>query len=224
MKNFQTLRTKMVDGQLRTNDVTNHHILRVFLETPKDYFVPVSEQELAYSDDHVELRAGTSERKARYLVSSMLLAKMIQALDLQPHDIVLDIGCGMGYSTAIMARLASSIIGLEEDEVLAQKATDALQMANIPNAVVVEGPLQDGLPKEGPFDAILIAGHVDTIPQTLFEQLNDRGRMITVTGGQGLSAMATLYVKNGQTLSHHRLFNAAVPSLQAFEKKKEFVF
>jgi protein-L-isoaspartate(D-aspartate) O-methyltransferase len=193
------------------------------LQIPKEHFVPISYKELAYSDENLEIRSGTIGRRARYMISAMFLAKMIQALNLESDDVVLDVACGMGYSTAIMAQLASSVIGLDDDEALVQKASEALQFANVPNAVIVEGDVTKGLPKEGPFDAILIAGSVDKVPDELLEQLNDNGRFITVIG-QGTSAMATLFMKKNGVISHRKLFNAALPSLQAFDVKPEFVF
>ncbi|NJO53636.1 MAG: protein-L-isoaspartate O-methyltransferase [Bacteroidales bacterium] len=220
MIDFVTLRRNMVNGQLRTNGVTDPVLIAALLEIPREEFAPESQRALAYRDDDLPIDGGEGPR---YLIEPMTIARMIQALTLQPSDSVLDVGCGSGYSASLLSRLAGSVVALEADPRLFGDAVKLLGLLAAGNATVVSGPLAAGWPKAGPFDAILIEGAVEQVPQALFGQLKDNGRLIAVVG-QGGSGRAVLYRSAGGTISCQALFNAAVPSLPGFGKSKGFVF
>ena len=221
MTNFETLRRHMVDSQIRVNDVTDRRVIKAFAETPRELFVPSAQRPLAYSDRDIPISAG--EAGERFLLSPMVQSKIIQALQIDTSSVVLHIGCGSGYSTAILAQLAGSVVAVEEEESLVSAAEANLQTLGFDNAAVLQGRLVDGLASEGPFDAILITGGVEEVPDTLKEQLNEGGRLIAVVM-TGRTGQARLYERAGSQTSDRALFNASAPILPGFRKAREFVF
>ena len=221
MTNFENLRQRMVDSQIRVNDVTDHALIKAFSETPRELFVPSGQKPFAYGDRDIPISAG--ETGERFLLSPMVLAKIIQALRIDTSSVVLDIGCGSGYSTAILAQLAGSVVAVEEEEALVGAAEANLQALGFDNAAILQGKLVDGLASEGPFDAILISGGVEQVPETLKEQLNDRGRLVAVVMS-GRTGQARLYERAGSQISDRALFDASAPILPGYRKAREFVF
>jgi len=192
---FETARTKMVDNQIRTTDVTRHDILRAFLQVPREEFVPASP-----------------------------FAKLLQLAAVTADDVVLDVGCGSGYSSAILSHLAGSVVALEEDAELAAAAGDNLARLDYVTCVVVEGKLEEGYPSEAPYDVIFFEGAVERLPDTFFEQLRDGGRLVVVEG-VGNAAAAKLYFKDENGIVSDRFgFNCSVKPLPGFDKAREFAF
>lgn len=220
---FALLRKRMVDGQIRTVDVTKLSVLAAFLTVPREKFVPEALKELSYVDESIPLTGGDANKIGRYLMNPAALAKLLQAADIKAEDVVLDIGAGTGYSAALLSKLASSVIALEEDQKLAAAANENLQSGGYDNVVVVSGLLTKGYPEESPFDVILLEGAVDFIPEALFSQLKEGGRLVAVEG-HGNSAVARIYVKEDGLISARRVFNLAIKPLEGFVKKPEFVF
>lgn len=220
MIDFVTLRRNMVNGQIRTNGVTDAALIAALSDVPRERFVPEPRRAFAYVDD--DLAVGGAD-ELRYLVEPMTLARMIQAAGLKPTDRVLDIGCASGYSAAILARLANSVVALESDPSLAATAAENLRTLGHGNVAVVSGPLAAGWPQAAPFDAIFIEGSVEQVPQALFGQLKDQGRLVAVLAASG-AGRATLFRTVGGAVSSLALFNAAVPALPGFAKPKSFVF
>lgn len=216
MLDYQKIRQNMVDCQIRTNDVTNHALLDAFLQVPRERFVSESLGELAYIDEDISVGNG------RYLMEPAPFAKLAQAVGIGPDDVVLDIGCATGYSSAVFSRFASVVIALEQDSALAKQAAATLDELDYDNVAVVEGQLNEGYGNEGPFNVIFVNGAVDEIPATLFEQLKEGGKLIAVVG-KGNSAVAKMYSKTGSDISGRHLFNCAVEALPGFEKVAEFV-
>jgi protein-L-isoaspartate(D-aspartate) O-methyltransferase len=220
---FTERRIKMVDGQLRTTDVNDPAVLEAALSVPREEFVPRAWMELAYIDEDIEVAAGGAGVPPRFLMEPSPFARLVQLADIRPGDFVLDIGCATGYSSAVLSRLAGSVVALESDAGLAHQATETLSRLGFDNVAVVEGPLNEGYPAEAPYDVILIGGAVDDIPDALFRQLRDGGRLVVVVG-EGNSGVAQLYLKTGETISGRRVFNAAVRRLPGFERAPAFQF
>jgi len=215
---FDAARTRMVDNQIRTTDVTRHEILRAFLEVPREEFVPAARKPLAYIDEDVPLGNG------RFIMEASPFAKLIQLAAIRPDDVVLDVGCGTGYSSAVLSHLAGSVVALEQDPELAEAATENLARLDYVTCAVVEGPLNEGYPSEAPFDVIFVQGSVDILPETLLAQLRDGGRLVVVEG-QGNAAEAKLYFRDDNGVVGSRFgFNCSIRPLPGFQKKAEFAF
>jgi len=216
MHDYSKARQNMVDCQIRTCDVTNHALLEALLEVPRERFVAQKDVELAYIDEDIAI--GDS----RFLMEPAPFAKLVQAVGIGADDVVLDVGCGSGYSSAVMSRFASLVIALEENDDLAAFAAKTLEALDYDNVAVVKGKLNEGYASEGPYDIVFVNGAVETIPSALFEQVKDGGKLIVVEG-QGNSAIARQYDRRGDDISGRNLFNCAVKPLPGFERKAEFV-
>jgi protein-L-isoaspartate(D-aspartate) O-methyltransferase len=223
MIDYARQRHAMVDGQLRVNDVTDQRILAAMGELPREKFVPAVRAALAYIDEDVPLRATLAGKPARYLMEPMILARLVQALALTASDHVLDVGGASGYSAALLARLAGSVVALEEDAEFVPIATRLLASLGAVHAKVVSGPLTAGWPKEGPYDAILLQGSVEIVPAALTDSLKDGGRLAAVIGS-GRAAKAMLYLRTGKVVGARPVFDAAIPPLPGFSAPREFVF
>lgn len=220
MIDFAELRRGMVDGQVRTNNVTEPRLVAAMLEIPREKFVPAALKSLAYIDDDLVLAPGNPPR---YLIEPMILARLVQLADVQDDEHVLDIGTGTGYSAAVLAQLAQQVVAVEEDAGLAATATSTLAELGVANVAVMQGPLNAGWAKEAPYDLILINGSVDEVPAALFAQVKEGGRLVAVVGHGG-AGRATVFSKIAGSISERVAFNAAVPALPGFQASPRFTF
>ncbi|WP_376704209.1 protein-L-isoaspartate O-methyltransferase [Mesorhizobium sp. ISC25] len=218
---FAERRVKMVDGQIRTTDVTSAPLLEAMLVVPREAFVGAGQRDLAYIDE--DIRIADTADGPRYLMEPSPLAKLMQLADVGPSDSALDVGCGTGYAAAILSRLARSVVALESDPALAETATSTLAALGCGNVTVVQGPLPQGHAAKAPYDVILIGGSVGEVPAALFEQLAEGGRLVAVEG-QGNSGVARLFFKTGGVVTGRRAFNAAIKPLPGFERIPAFEF
>ncbi len=216
MTDFAAARRHMVDGQLRTTDVTDLRILTAMDEEPRERFLPPAFAGIAYLD-----MAPPTGVAGRNLLKPMVLAKMIQAAEVTNTDKVLDIGCATGYGAAVLARIAAQVVALEQDQGLAQTAKTAL--AGDAKVSVVTGPLAAGWPSGAPYDVILLEGAAEVVPPALLQQLAVGGRLVCVEGA-GPGAKATVYRRSGEDIGTRAVFDAAAGVLPGFEKPLEFAF
>lgn len=215
---FATLRQHMVDNQLRPRDITDHRVIRAFLQIPRELFVGPAEQPFAYADRDLPLAGGM-----RHLINPAVHARLVQALELGPNDVVLNVGCGTGYPAAILAQLAGSVVAVEDDDGLIRAAEQNLSELGIDNVAVVKGELTRGFADEAPYDAILIGAGIELLPDELTGQLNDGGKLATILSS-GRTGRAMLYERAGEDVSGRAIFDAMAPSLPGFTKKPAFVF
>lgn len=208
---FEALRVKMVDGQLRTTDVTSHAVLDAFLSVPREDFVPDAKKDMAYIDADIALGNG------RYLMEPSPLAKLIQLAEVKSSDVVLIIGCATGYSAAILGHIAAKVVAVEDDAALFGAASGF----SASNVEFVASRLAAGAAAKGPFNVIVVEGAVDSVPDALFAQLSDGGRLVAVEG-EGLSGVARVHVKSGKTVSARRGFNLSVKPLPGFRAAPVF--
>ena len=214
---FSELRTKMVDGQVRTTDVTNQSIIEAMLTIPREAFVDDRMRPLAYIDEDIEIARG------RYLMEPSPFAKLVQLAEIRPGETVLDVGSGTGYSAAVLCRLAGHVVALESDPALAERARATLAAQSVDNVTVVTGPLSAGHADAAPYDVIIVEGAVDVLPDALFAELRQGGRLVAVEG-RGNAGVARIYLKSGGIVTGRRAFNAAVKPLPGFERIPAFVF
>lgn len=205
----------MVDTQVRPSDVTKFPIIDAMIKTPREEFVPDALREAAYIGENLDLGAG------RVMLDPRTLAKMLDALDLEPGDVVLDLGCGLGYSTALLAQLSDFVVGLEEDEALVSDAQSRLSELGFDTAAVMQGALADGAPKSGPYDVILIQGGVEDVPAAVLDQLRDGGRVGAIFMDGALGTVRIGHKLDGQ-VSWRDSFNAGAPVLPGFARAPTF--
>lgn len=221
MTDFAAARRMMVDGQVRTADVTDPRLLAAMLDLPRERFFPDEKVPLAYLD--LDVAVGEGNGPVRRLLKPMVLAKLLQIAGIAATDRVLDVGCATGYSTALLSRLAASVVGLEEDAMLARSAAEGMARAGLTNASIVTGPLAGGAAQKGPYDLIVLEGSTEIVPTALFEQLSEGGRLVCVLG-RGQAGKAMLYRRADGDLSGRAVFDAAAAPLPGFAKPAEFVF
>ncbi len=220
---FAKQRAGMVDGQLRTTDVTDSALLSVMGAVPRELFVAEVHRPLAYIDEDLEITPADDRGPARYLMEPSPFARLVQLANVRPGDRVLDVGCGTGYSAAVFSGLAGSVVALESDAELLARARANLATLGVGNVALVEGALRDGWGKNAPYDVIFVGGAAEDVPAALAAQLAEGGRLVAVVG-HGNAAAARLYVKDQGDVTGRRVFNAAVKPLPGFEKEAVFEF
>ena len=215
MFDYATARENMLNSQIRTNDVTDTRILQAFRRVERERFVPRAKMALAYGDAHIDLGEGCMIIKPRDF------AKMVEAADIEPTDIVLDIACGRGYSVAILAQLAETVIGVETDPKTVSFATEILEKTGVRNAAVLAGDLRIGAAEHGPFNVIFAEGAVTEVPAAWLGQLADGGRLV-VPLRQGPVNRVCVYTKAGNSVGERVVFDSTTPVLPGFGKQPEF--
>lgn len=213
MADFAQARRTMVDCQVRPSDVTDLRLIAALLDVPRERFVPAAKQAIAYLDVDVPLNASGS----RALMKPMVFGKLLQAAQIGESDRVLDVGCATGYAAAVLAKLAQSVVALEEDGTLTNAASGTAGVE------AVSGPLAKGWAQGAPYDVILLEGACEEVPAALFDQLKTGGRLLAVVGA-GPMGKATIYRKASGHVSAQPLFDAAAPLLPGFAKAPAFVF
>lgn len=212
-----TARRMMVDGQVRTADVTNLDLIDAMLAVPRERFVPPALADQAYIDNDIAIAQG------RALLKPMVLAKLIQAANVGRADRVLDVGCGTGYSSAVLSRLVGSVVALEEDATLAGRAQEALAAVGATGVVVATGPLTAGWPGGAPYDLILLDGATEIVPETLGRQLKPNGLLLGIFG-RAPTGKAMIYRPAEGQLVGRPIFDAAARVLPGFVAPPAFVF
>ena len=217
MSDFAKTRTTMVDSQLRPNKVSDPAVLDAFLAIQREAFVPGALQGIAYVDEDLPLGGG------RYLLEPMVLARLLQAAAIRPGDVALEIGCATGYASAVLARLAQSVIAIEADPALIRAARTNLSATR--NVAVFEQQLAAGYPERAPYDVILISGAVAEVPAAILDQLAETGRLVTVIenprGGMG---EAVVMQRGPAGFARRSLFEAGTHTLPGLQPALKFAF
>lgn len=215
MTDFAARRVMMVDSQVRPSDVTKFPIIEAMLAIPREAYVPLAAREAAYMGENLPFAPG------RVMLEPRTLAKMLDALNIQPTDVVLDIGCGLGYSTAVIARFADAVVAVEDGEAMATAAQDVLVAQGVDNAAVIAGPLAAGAAKHGPYDVISIQGGVEIVPDAILVQLKEGGRIACVFMEAALGIVRIGYKSDG-IVNWRFGFNAGAPVLPGFAAGRVF--
>ncbi|MFQ5974006.1 MAG: protein-L-isoaspartate O-methyltransferase, partial [Alphaproteobacteria bacterium] len=152
------------------------------------------------------------------------VARLLQAAEIDPTDVALDIACATGYDAAVLGRLCLSVVAIDEAQELVAHATRTLGELDIDNVAVIEGELPKGYPEQGPYDVIYFGGAVARVPQLILDQLADPGRLLAViTDGRGMGR-ASIFLKRDGIVSKRVLFDAGTPMLPGFAEETPFVF
>jgi protein-L-isoaspartate(D-aspartate) O-methyltransferase len=218
MIDYGAARLNMVEGQLRTNEVTDPALLEAFLAVPRERFVPEALRGAAYVDDDLPLGGG------RFLMEPLVLARLILLAEIGAGDRVLLVGADTGYAAAILARLAGSVVALEDDPALAKTARGLLAEMGARNVSVIEGPLERGHPGGAPYHAIVFGGAIAAVPRAIQDQLGEGGRIAAVVKSGARVGQATKMTRIGHELSRRAMFDAATPMLPSFVPEPSFVF
>jgi len=219
MTDFAAARKKMVENQLRTSGITDHRLLAAMAQVPRELFVPQPRRDLAYIDETHLVAA----EPARWLAAPAPFARLVQLAAIASTDRVLDVGCTTGYSAAVLASLAESVVGVESDAGLAAAARANLASAGVDNATIVEGELLGGAAASGPYDVIVLEGSVTNVPDVLLGQLAEGGRLVALIR-RGNASSAYLYVRSGDDVAGRPSFNTTLPPLPEAKSMTEFVF
>jgi protein-L-isoaspartate(D-aspartate) O-methyltransferase len=214
---FTSARHNMVENQIRANRVTDPVVISAMTELPREVFVPEQLQGIAYVNEDIVLGQG------RCLMEPVVLARLLQEAAVQSSDVVLDVGCGSGYSAAVLARMASTVVALEPDAGLAARANGIMAELGIDTVAVVEGPMKDGWSEQAPYDVIFFDGAVSEVPSAIRDQLAEGGRLVAVIAEGGMGK-AVLITRHGGTYSRRTVFDAATSSLPGFVRRPTFEF
>lgn len=216
-----TARHNMVEGQIRTNRITDPLVVEAMETLPREAFVPKALAGVAYVDEALPTGNG------RYMIEPLLAAQLAQAARITPHDVILEIGCGCGYVAAVLARLGSTVVAVESDEALIEAANARFAQLGIDTVAVVQGPLAAGYPAQAPYDAIVFNGAVVKVPDAILSQLGDGGRCVAVVDdgqpGTG-TGKVTVFTRLGETVSRAVLSDGSTPLLPGFAAEPAFVF
>lgn len=217
MMDFAAAREAMVDSQVRTSDVNRYAIIEAMLWCPRERFVPHARRDLAYAEIEIPLAPG------RAMLTPRAFAMMLDAAEIGPNDLVLDLAAGTGYSTAVISRLGAAVIAIEPEAELVAHATDALQELEVVNTVVSQGDPTAGDPAHAPYDVIFINGAVEQVPDVLIDQLRDGGRLVAIFFDRGVGQCRTI-LRVGDTLAHRIAFDINGPLVPGFERERAFAF
>ena len=212
---LQAARAAMIDSQVRPNDVTDRRLIAAMASVPREAFLPASRVSLAYADVAPETGPG------RHMMAARDFAKLANAAAIKETDRVLDIAPGAGYSSAVLAALAASVVALEQDEAAAKTVREGLSKVGVSTVEVAAGPLKAGLQAKAPFDVIFVNGAVEVVPKAWLDQLAEEGRLVVVVS-EGLVRRARLYTRSGGKTAWRTPFESAAPSLPGFERAEEF--
>ncbi len=216
---YSIARRNMVEGQIRTNRVTDPLVITALKTLPREVFVPKAMQSACYLDEDVPLGGG------RALMEPVALARLLQEAAVRNTDAVLVIGAGTGYAAAALAHMASAVVALESDADLANGASRRMADLGIDNVAVVTGPLDLGYPQQAPYDVIFFDGAVADIPAAICDQLAEGGRLVAVVQPDRVRmGRATLVTRNEGAVGRRVVFDANVAMLPGFEPEAAFTF
>lgn len=202
---------------MRPSDVTKFPIIDALLSIPREDYVPDDKRDAAYIGENIDIGGG------RVVLEPRTLAKMLEAVNVQPKDVVLDLGCGLGYSTAVLAQLAEFVVAVEDDATRAEEAQQNLSAHGVDNAAVFEGVLAEGSAKSAPYDVIMLQGAVEQVPEALLAQVKEGGRIVAIFA-EGALGVVRVGRKIDGTVNWRMAFNAGAPVLTGFTKEVAFEF
>ncbi|MDB5639600.1 MAG: methyltransferase protein [Bradyrhizobium sp.] len=221
MSGISPARQNMVDGQVRPSDVTDLRIIDAMLAVPREVFVPENQRALAYLDLDLDVSDGGSAK--RFLIKPVVTAKMLQAADIKDTDNVLVAGGATGYTAALVAKLAARVTATETDPAHAARASEVMAQLGLPNVTFRAADAAAGDPANAPYDVIVLDGATEIVPEGLYGQLKEGGRLVGVFA-MTTPARAMIVTHSHGDFGNRALFDAAVPVLPGLERRPAFVF
>lgn len=215
---YAAARYRMVENQVRANRVIDERVISIVSDLPREKFVPSDKADIAYIDEAVKIADG------RYLMEPMVMARLVQAAEPRETDVALVIGCGAGYTAAVLGQIVSTVVAVENDSALIKKANEILSELEIDNVAVVEGAFTDGYAKQAPYDVIVFNGAVTDVPETVADQLADGGRLVCVVHGTAGMGSLVLQTRHGNVVSERDIFDCGTPLLPGYQRTEKFAF
>ena len=215
--NKKDLNKNMVDGQIKPINGMNGDLLSIFYSLDRLDFMPEALKKMSYMEKNHILD------KNRTILKPELVARIVLSIDLKQNENVLILGCSTSYLTAVLSYQAETVIAVEESEDLLDNAEKAIKKYNINNVVFFKNEIIKGYQKQSPFNVIIIEGAIESVPDNIFNQLDDGGRLFAIISEEGICS-AKLYKKNDQKFTELQLFNCTLPSLDIFKSKNSFSF
>ncbi|MGV3575568.1 MAG: protein-L-isoaspartate O-methyltransferase family protein [Devosia sp.] len=206
----------MIDSQLRSSGVTERRLIAAFLDVPRELFVAEGRKSVAYVDDLQPLGAGK-----RFILSPAHFGRMAQLAEIVDSSRVLDVGAATGYSTAVLARIAAHVVGIEVDSGLVDLANGHLAQLGVQNASVIAGGTEAAVGQL--FDAIVVEGAVEVEPHDLIALLAPGGRLVVPLLRRGIAVIHVIQ-RNDDGVMFTSEFDATMPRLWSWVHKDEFVF
>jgi protein-L-isoaspartate(D-aspartate) O-methyltransferase len=211
-------RINMVENQLRPNRIEDPRLLDAMREVPRERFLPKLLRGVAYADEDLRLPDGG------HLIEPLVLARLIEAAQVRPQDVVLVVGCTTGYAGVVLARMAATVILLQPAAVAVEPIETLLEELAVDNVVVVTGDdPAAGHPSQAPFDVILLVGSVAAVPAALLEQIGEGGRLVAVIDDRRIGK-GTLFTRLHGVVGRQVLFDASIPRLAGLTERVEFAF
>ena len=217
MTDYATARENMVENQLRPSGVEDPRIHAAFRAVPREIFLPARLRPVAYQDEDIDLGNG------RHLIEPLVLGRLLQASAPQPEEVALVVGCDTGYAAAVLSKLVATVFLLVPDEAAAAPIEARLDEGGFDTIVVQPGDPRAGLPKEAPFNLVLLAGSVVEPPPALLGQLEQRGRLAAVVEG-GRAGMITIVTRIGDAYGAQRPFDGWTPPIPELRPEPAFEF
>mgnify|MGYP001332951063 CR=1 FL=1 len=217
---FSNARRHMIDSQILPNKVTDVRIIDAMSTVPREIFVPDIYQGTSYVDEALRIVEG------RYIMEPMIVAKLLQHAEPKEEDLALIIGCGTGYTAAILSSLVATIIVVESNALLVEKATDVLLDLKIDNVAIIEGELCKGCVKQGPYNVIIFDGSIPQVPQPIIDQLEEGGRLVAVVNPESERELGNgiVMTRFHNAISSIEQFQAGTPMLPGFDTDTSFIF
>ena len=214
----QTTQNKnMIDGQIRPINGISKEIISAFSSINRSNFVPEEFSLRSYTEKNLKLSTN------RYLLRPNLIGEIINHVSPKTNETILVLPASTGYSSAVISNLAETVIAIEEDENLISIAENGLKKSGINNVAIIKKKINDNCLDQGPFNAILIEGAIDYLPEQFLEQLENYGRLFAMIKEDNVTN-ARLFIKNENSISSRFLFSCDAPKLNFFKKKNSFSF
>jgi protein-L-isoaspartate(D-aspartate) O-methyltransferase len=212
-----TLNKNMIEGQIKPINGMSEELLSIFYSLDRNDFMPETVKEMSYIEKNIILE------NERTILKPSLIAQIALSINLKANENVLILGATTGYLSAILSHQAETVIVVEENERLLSNSENAIKKNSLNNVVFIKNEIVKGYNEQSPFNAIIIEGAIQEVPNNILNQLDEGGRLFAIVQEEEICS-AKLFKKNGNSISEQKLFNCKMPVLSMFMKKNSFSF